>query len=324
MKSTFIFILYFHLISTCYSQATKDTLHYYFFLENRLFNYQESYEFMKFHIKPCSKFKQIKSDKSNKLIFSINSSYRYEQNVGKLCDLHRFYIDISCIKMLNPEGYLSIFATPKLSKKFSKIINTMSVTDTIELHNTIDNSAEFLVSIVNKKIISVKWKNSNGIVDRMPDKPRNYEIDTLPTSYLLHNRVLDCDAAYKYMQRVLRKRSEEVITLHPNDKWEKTKIFLDILAERSDWLSGLSPSSNKYIEFYIDVDCLKLEPPERVLNLFLTSEQTQIILDKVDRLKDTEYASILLVRFNYLGELSMRFEHGKITGIGWPIVKNSH
>lgn len=326
MKSICLMLALFSIILTGQSQGTTDTLEYYFFLENRLGDCQKSLNFMRFHIEPAKRCKIITNVSPNRCIYKIENKYRYEQNHKRLQDLHRFYIDPSCLKTSGLDSYFSIFTSKKLSRKFNKILSNTKVNDTITINNNIDDANGFIITIVNKSIININWL---PILNFQKEALHNTHIhiyghDTLPDSYNLHNRVLDCESSYKFMKSVIKKRPDDVKTPYPGDKYERTKVVVDIIAERDTFRTTETPSSNKYVDFYIDVDCLKQEQTEKVLALFLDENQVNKILKKVTQLNNTDYTLVLRITVGYLNQLSIQIENGRVVSLGWPIIRYSH
>lgn len=326
MKSIYLVLAFFLIILSGRSQGTTDTLEHYFFLENRLGDCQMSLNFMRFHIEPAKRYKKITNVFPNKWIYQIENKYRYEQNHNRLADLHRFYIDPYCLKTMGLDSYLSIFLSKKLIRKFYKILSNTKVNDTLTINNNIDGKNGFIITIVNKSIIEIRWSPLMNFQNEESNNTpiRIYGHDTLPASYYLHNRASDCEAAYKFMKSVIKKRPDDVKTPYPSDKYERTKVIVDIIAERDTFLTTENPSSNKYVDFYIDNDCLKQEQTEYVLALFLDENQVRKILKKVRQLNNTDYTLVLRITVSYLNQLSIQIENGRVVSLGWPIIRYSH
>ena len=75
----------------------------------------------------------------------------------------------------------------------------------------------------------------------------------------------------------------------PNDIFERVRISAEIANERLSSRCQAFLNTFDYAEFYIDLNCLQKEPIEKILTLFLTQESVKKVLEKVERLKNTDY-----------------------------------
>jgi hypothetical protein len=251
---------------------------------------------------------------------------KFDENRFGITDLDRFYIDISCFSSCGICEVLNIFATPDLERELLSISYKAKKKDTLIFHFKLENTDGFLLKILNKEIIESSWY-SNTRRDGKTNLNRSiyrYDHDTLPSRYILHNRVVDCDESYKFMQNVIFKIQEAFKTPFPNDNFEKTNVEISILNDKTSYKTNDSNQTTQYVEFFIDLECLKNEPLARVLLLFLTEEQTSHTISKIESLKDTEYTLVLKINVKYLDSFSIRVERGKISAIGWGIIKESH
>ena len=144
-------------------QEENDTLPNYLFLENRLGDCLESENFMRFYIKPASEYKKIKSKYKRSFQYEFNSKLNFEENAQMLKDLHRFFVDPSCISNNGVERFLQIFMTPELQREILKNICKSRNRDTLIFNFSIENADGFKVLILNRNPTAAWPLRSGGL-----------------------------------------------------------------------------------------------------------------------------------------------------------------
>jgi hypothetical protein len=297
-----------------------DTLPRYFHLEYRLGDCAESLDFMRFHLQQSKTYSKAKSKSKHAVKYKVSSSLRFDHNNKGISDLHRFYIDLECLKSMKLDSVLSLLFAKKIARKLTKKIKGMSPQDSINLSFIINNSDGFNLTIVNKNITVASWEPfsyNNKIRPNINGLKFTFE-DSLPSKYFLHNRTLNCSESYEFMKNCIDESTKTFKNHTPNDIFERVRVSAEIANERVSSRGQAFFNSFDYAEFYIDINCLKNEPIEKVLTLFLTQESVIQVLEKVERLKHTEYVLHLSIDIKYIAGFGIRIEQGKISSMSWP------
>lgn len=321
MKSNFfIYIILTFLIPFNGLSQETDTLPSYFHLEHRLGDCAESLDFMRLHLNRSKSFIKLKSNSKHSVTYKLKNSLKFDQNKKGISDLHKFYIDLTCLKSMRYDSVLNLFVIKKVSNRLTNKIKRMDPKDTLSLLFDLNNSNGFILHIVNKNIVEASWNPSSNSSQTQLNiqEPIFLLEDSLPSKYYLNNRVLNCFESYEFMKNCIDKNTKILTNFTPNDNFERVRVSVEILNERKNYRANNYVNKFDYAEFYFDLACLQNEHIEKVLSLFLKQENVKQVFEKIERLKYTDYVLILLIDVKFIATFGIRIEHGKISSISWP------